>query len=826
MKSKKYYILFLVIIFLMSKSLKAEASSLYGEGTKDNPYQINTVNDFIAFEKEVNAGNTFAGCYIEQNANLNFEKVSRIAPIGNPIKGTAFAGTYNGKGHFLENVNIRNVDYAAIFGQLSGGIENLGIESGNINGVYAAGIAAFSYGNDARIINCYNKASVEGDRASGIADQFSGSIINCWNIGKITANDTQYSAGIVSSSANQVIYCYSVERVLSERAMVSCNYYCDIIDRMLPSNFIDELNENLIRSIRLHVLQSDETVFWKYEEENKKYGFDIEEYEKDDALKGKNKIFRASPKGTSNDPINLNELEDMVLLRYAVDSGMQDYENIHLELKSDIDFKECKNWNPIGDVDKRLFFSGKLNGNGKKIINLTSRQKNYAGLFELLSGEVYNLQLADVNIYGSYASGIACIGYNNPSIYNCSVSGTIRGNKYAGGIANELGKGRILNCLTYLTATNNIAGICSKSCDTVEYCYSNLPLFSDNYKNYIRNENGNILYANQFSGGLAEELNIKLARNKHIPFERVKLWRYDTANKRLIQRDSDENLVKASIWFGCYGYIYALTFIFVLMVVLYICSRAKKETSNQYKRNEIIDVLRLFFSVGIILLHWGQWNGDEKLFVPCGYIGVSFFYIVSGYLLAQKVYIFEQYNCERNGIGKETVNYIVQKIKRILPYYIITLIMSFISVSYFTYSSKEQLLYNLGCYISEILMLQMTGFPTYAIIGTEWYLSALIISLLIVYPLVRKNRQFYSYIISPLIGIMGLGWIGRRYGNFASPASWTGICFEGVLRAVALISLGVAAFEICRLIKEKHQNLSVQLTLVEVIVWVSVFVWC
>lgn len=69
MKSKKYYILFLVIIFLMSKSLKAEASSLYGEGTKDNPYQINTVNDFIAFEKEVNAGNTFAGCYIEQNAD-------------------------------------------------------------------------------------------------------------------------------------------------------------------------------------------------------------------------------------------------------------------------------------------------------------------------------------------------------------------------------------------------------------------------------------------------------------------------------------------------------------------------------------------------------------------------------------------------------------------------------------------------------------------------------------------------------------------------------------------------------------------------------------
>ena len=444
-------------------------------------------------------------------------------------------------------------------------------------------------------------------------------------------------------------------------------------------------------------------------------------------------------------------------------------------------------------------------------------------MFELLSGEVYNLQLINVDIYGAYAAGIACIGYNEPSIYNCSVQGKIIGNRYAAGIVNEFGKGRIFNCWTLLSASDNVVGICSKSCDTVEYCYSNLALFGNNYSNYVCNERENYIERDFASKEFANDLNINLAKNVHVPFEIVDLWEYDENSNELDLNDANGFGNKVLIWFSCYWSIYIFVLIFI--VSLYIWSKIKRNTTSKNNRNTTIDLLRLFFSIGIILLHWGQWNGNEKLFISCGYIGVSFFYIVSGYLLAQKIFKLEESKNLSEGVGKEAVYYIAHKVKGILPYYVVALILAFVAVSYFTYSSKEQLLYNLGYYVSEILMLQMAGFPTYAIIGTEWYLSALIVALLIIYPLVRKYRQVYTYIVSPLIGIMGLGWISYSYGNMASPALWTGICFEGVLRAIALISLGVTAFEISRFVKKKYQNPSFGLTFMEVFIWILVFVF-
>lgn len=293
--------------------------------------------------------------------NLNFKKVNNIVPVGKPISGTAFAVTYNGKGHILENININNIEYAAVFGQLIGTVENLGIESGNIKGIYAAGIVAFSSGNDAKVINCYNKATITGDRASGIADQFTGNIINCWNLGECIANDPQYSAGIVSTFANQLIYCYSINPLISEKATVSAKDYCYVIDESIRfSDLSDIMNGNLSRSIKLHVLQSDETVFWKYDEATLSFTYDVEEYENNDVFERKYKGLRTSAKGSKNDPIKVSDLADMVLFRYAVNSGIQNYQTMYVELENDIDFLKCKNWEPIGDTDKNYFLPENL----------------------------------------------------------------------------------------------------------------------------------------------------------------------------------------------------------------------------------------------------------------------------------------------------------------------------------------------------------------------------------------------------------------------------------------------------------------------------------
>lgn len=46
--------------------------------------------------------------------------------------------------------------------------------------------------------------------------------------------------------------------------------------------------------------------------------------------------------------------------------------------------------------------------------------------------------------------------------------------------------------------------------------------------------------------------------------------------------------------------------------------------------NNKIELYRFIFSIGIALMHYGNFDGF--------YIGVDFFFIVSGYLLARDVY--------------------------------------------------------------------------------------------------------------------------------------------------------------------------------------------
>jgi len=137
--------LWIIIFFYVLGSEKLLAApQLYGSGTQDDPFQINTVNDLLTFSKAVNSGDTFEKCYVSQNSNLDLSHVSNFTPIGDISNGKYFAGVYNGNGHYISNITIKTDLYAALFGTLSGEVKNLGIESGSISGNYAAGICVLS----------------------------------------------------------------------------------------------------------------------------------------------------------------------------------------------------------------------------------------------------------------------------------------------------------------------------------------------------------------------------------------------------------------------------------------------------------------------------------------------------------------------------------------------------------------------------------------------------------------------------------------------------------------------------------------------------------
>ena len=186
---------------------------IFGKGTIDDPYKIEDKEDLDYFRDLVNAGCRFEDKYVKQMSDIDLMNEEWI-PIGLYHSGNYFAGSYNGNYHCIYNIKIENYKGSpknvGFFGALEGAVLNLGIESGSIKGDHVGAIASHSYGNNALIYNCYNKADIIGKiRAGGIADNFTGGIIiNSLCEGKINAPISSeiisYNADMISASSDYV----------------------------------------------------------------------------------------------------------------------------------------------------------------------------------------------------------------------------------------------------------------------------------------------------------------------------------------------------------------------------------------------------------------------------------------------------------------------------------------------------------------------------------------------------------------------------------------------------------------------------------------------
>ncbi len=200
---------------IIFEEYEVEVAPLEGNGTKNDPYLISSVEDLVLFRDNVNDGYLYEEEYVRQTVDLDLSSIENWIPIGEYGEENRFYGYYEGAGHTISNLNIYDPGVnVGFFGVLAGTVSNLGIESGNIHGACAGSIASHSSGR-ANIINCYNRATVTGSsRASGIADNFSGNLIyNCVNYGELNGPRV---AGIACYDG-KVIDCYSsTEPVVNE----------------------------------------------------------------------------------------------------------------------------------------------------------------------------------------------------------------------------------------------------------------------------------------------------------------------------------------------------------------------------------------------------------------------------------------------------------------------------------------------------------------------------------------------------------------------------------------------------------------------------------
>ena len=160
-----------------------------------------------------------------------------------------------------------------------------------------------------------------------------------------------------------------------------------------------------------------------------------------------------------------------------VNGGKSD---INITIDTDIDLTG-KDWTPIG-TDYDNSYKGTFDGGGHTITGLTfTTNDEYAGLFGWLNraGTVKNVvmegvQITSNQIYGGSIGGV--VGYSWGTIENCSVSGSVSGTVYVGGVVGAQIGGSITGCSSSATVkgTVDVGGVAGQtnSSATLTACYA------------------------------------------------------------------------------------------------------------------------------------------------------------------------------------------------------------------------------------------------------------------------------------------------------------------------------------------------------------------
>ena len=185
--------------------------------------------------------------------------------------------------------------------------------------------------------------------------------------------------------------------------------------------------------------------------------------------------------------------------------------------------------------------------------------------------------------------------------------------------------------------------------------------------------------------------------------------------------------------------------------------------------------------------------GEEVPLLMCyGFLGVEFFFILSGYLMAQSAAKERLLN-----VGVATARFIKRKYLTIFPYFIVAWMAGFVVLHSSSAISREIVFADFIKGVPDIMWLYISGIRCYQPIGPTWYLSAMILSMLIQYPLLLRYKESFLRIIAPLISIFCYGYIFCKVGNLAviGPLE-DGFVFCGLIRGLAGIALGCFCYDI------------------------------
>ena len=179
----------------------------------------------------------------------------------------------------------------------------------------------------------------------------------------------------------------------------------------------------------------------------------------------------------SNGSYTVYNADGLMNIAELVNGGKTD---INITLDKNIDLTG-KDWMPIGTSADNSY-KGTFDGGGHTITGLTfTTNDKYAGLFGWLNkaGTVKNVvmegvQITSNQIYGGSIGGV--VGYSWGTIENCSVSGSVSGTVYVGGVVGAQIDGSITGCSSSATVKGmvDVGGVAGQTNGgaTLTACYA------------------------------------------------------------------------------------------------------------------------------------------------------------------------------------------------------------------------------------------------------------------------------------------------------------------------------------------------------------------